>query len=89
MVEILQDELYQLEKKQAKDPKPCANTRCELKDEKCWKTFYKVFKDKNLQNQTMFELYTDDNKTKYSNNPKENLKSAKKCYERICTQETT
>ena len=37
----------------------------------------------------MFELYTDDNKTKYSNNPKENLKSAKKCYERICTQETT
>ena len=28
--------------------------------------------------QTMFELYADDNKSKYSSNPKKILKSAKK-----------
>ena len=32
----------------------------------------------NMQNQTIFELYTDDNKSKYSSNPKDILKSAKK-----------
>ena len=31
-----------------------------------------------MQNQTIFELYTDDNQTKYSSNPKDILKSAKK-----------
>ena len=31
-----------------------------------------------MQNQTIFELYTDDNKSKYSSNPKNILKSAKK-----------
>ena len=31
-----------------------------------------------MQNQTIFELYTDGNKSKYSSNPKEILKSAKK-----------
>ena len=31
-----------------------------------------------MQNQTIFESYTDDNKSKYSSNPKEILKSAKK-----------
>ena len=31
-----------------------------------------------MQNQTIFELYTDDNKSKYSSNPKDILKSAKK-----------
>ena len=31
-----------------------------------------------MQNQTMFELYTDDNKSKYSSNSKDILKSAKK-----------
>ena len=31
-----------------------------------------------MQNQTIFELYTDDNKSKYSNNPKDILKSEKK-----------
>ena len=29
-----------------------------------------------MQNQTMFELYTDDNKLKYSSNPKDILESA-------------
>ena len=31
-----------------------------------------------MQNQTIFELYTDDKKSKYSSNPKDILKSAKK-----------
>ena len=33
-----------------------------------------------MKNQTIFELYTDDNKSKYSSNPKDILKSAKKNY---------
>ena len=32
----------------------------------------------NIQNQTIFELYTDVNKSKYSGNPKGILKSEKK-----------
>ena len=31
-----------------------------------------------MKNQTIFQLYTDDNKSKYSSNPKDILKSAKK-----------
>ena len=31
-----------------------------------------------MENQTILELYTDDNKSKYSSNPKDILKSAKK-----------
>ena len=31
-----------------------------------------------MQNQTIFTLYVDDNKSKYSSNPKDILKSAKK-----------
>ena len=31
-----------------------------------------------MKNQAIFELYTDDNKSKYSSNPKDILKSAKK-----------
>ena len=31
-----------------------------------------------MKNQTIFELYTDNNKSKYSSNPKEILKSARK-----------
>ena len=31
-----------------------------------------------MKNQTIFELCTDDNKSKYSSNPKDILKSAKK-----------
>ena len=31
-----------------------------------------------MKNQTIFELYTGDNKSKYSSNPKEILKSEKK-----------
>ena len=31
-----------------------------------------------MKNQTISELYTDDNKSKYSGNPKDILKSAQK-----------
>ena len=31
-----------------------------------------------MKSQAIFELYTDDNKSKYSSNPKDILKSAKK-----------
>ena len=31
-----------------------------------------------MQNQTIFEIYTDDKKSKYSSKPREILKSAKK-----------
>ena len=31
-----------------------------------------------MQNQTIFQLYTDNNKLKYSSNPKDILKSEKK-----------
>ena len=31
-----------------------------------------------MQNQTIFKLYTDNNKSKYSSNPKDILKPAKK-----------
>ena len=31
-----------------------------------------------MKNQAIFELYTDDKKTKYSSNPNKNLKSVKK-----------
>ena len=42
------------------------------------KTFFKVLERQNMKNQTIFELYTDDNKSKYSSNPMNILKSAKK-----------
>ena len=38
---------------------------------------YSKYLKENMQNQTIFELYTDDNKSKYSSNPKDILKSAK------------
>ena len=45
---------------------------------KMLKIFFKVLERQNLQNQTIFELYTDDNTSKYSINHKEIFKSAKK-----------
>ena len=48
-----------------------------MDSEKCPKTFFKVLERQNMQNQTIFELYTDDNKSKYSSNPKDILKSEK------------
>ena len=37
------------------------------------KTFFKVLERQNMKNQTISELYTDDNKSKYSSNPKDIL----------------
>ena len=46
--------------------------------QKLTKTFFKVLERQNMKNQTIFELYTDDNKSKYSSNSMNILKSAKK-----------
>ena len=78
MIENLKDEVYKLENKQAKGAKILANIRKELEGKKWSKTFFKVLERQNMQNQTTFELYTDGNKSKYSSNPKDILKSAKK-----------
>ena len=48
-----------------------------MEEEKCPKIFFAVLERQNMENQTIFELYTDDNKSKYSSNPKDILKSAK------------
>ena len=77
MIENLQNEHYQLENKQAKCVKLHANIGQELESEKCSRTSFKVLAKQNMQNQTIFELYTDDNKSKYSSNPKDILKSKK------------
>ena len=50
MIENLQDELYQIENKQAKGAKLCANTRWKLESKICPKTFFKVLEKQNLQN---------------------------------------
>ena len=39
----------------------------------------KVLERQNIQNQTIFELYTDNNKSKYSSNPK-NSRNYEKLY---------
>ena len=49
-----------------------------LEGEKCSKTFFEVLERQNMKNQTKFELYSDDNKLKYSSNPKDILRSTKK-----------
>ena len=41
-----------------------------------------------MKNQTIFELYADDNKSKYSSNPKDIPKSAKKI-KKLCTKWTS
>ena len=75
MIENLQDKFYQLENKQAKVAKLSANIKQETEGEKCSKIFYKVLERQSMQNQTIFYLYTEDNKSKYSSNPKVILKS--------------
>ena len=75
MIENLQN--YQLENKQAKGAEICANIRS-WRTKNAPKTFFEVLERQNMKNQTIFELYTDDNKSKYSSNPMNILKSAKK-----------
>ena len=45
-MKYLQDELYQLENKQAKGAKLCASIRWEMEGEKCSKHFSKYLKDR-------------------------------------------
>ena len=80
MIEMLPDDLYQIENKQAKGAKLHANIRWELEEETCSKTFSKVLKRQNLQNETISGLYADDDKSRYSSNPKDILKFAKKLW---------
>ena len=54
--------LYQLVKKEAKGPKLCSNIKWELEGKKSVKLFFRVIDMQNLQNQTISDLYTDDNK---------------------------
>ena len=75
MIVNLQNELYQLKNKQEKGAKLCANIRSELEGEKGSKTFFRVRERQNMQMQKIFEVHTDDKKTKYS---MDILKSAKK-----------
>ena len=42
-----------------------------------------------MRNQTIFELYADDNKSKYSSNPMNILKSTKKNYMKLYTKCTS
>ena len=82
VIKNLQEELYQLENKQAKCAKLRAKIKWELEGEKRSKTFFKVLEGRNMQNQTISEIYTDDNKSKHSSNPNDILKSAKTLYQR-------
>ena len=50
MTENLQDELYQLENKQAKGAKLRANIRQDLEGERRSKTLFKVLEIQNMQN---------------------------------------
>ena len=45
---------------------------------KMLRIFLKKLERQNMQNQTIFQLHIDDNKSKYSSNPKDILKSEKK-----------
>ena len=68
LINSLQDELYSLESKQARGARIRANTRWDLEDEKCSKSFFKILERQHMQNQTISELYTDDKKSKVSSN---------------------
>ena len=77
MIENLQDELYQLEKKQPKGAQLRASIRWELDGKRC-STFFKVLKRQSMKYQTISESYNDDNEAKYSSDPKDIFKFAKK-----------
>ena len=86
MIITFQDELYLLERKQAKGTRIRANIRWDLEGEKFSKTFCKVLKRQNMQNQTISELYTDAKRSKFSRNLNHILQSAKNFYENLYTR---
>ena len=51
--------------------------------------FFKVLKRQHLQNQAIYEWYTDDNKSKCCSNPKDIFKSGKQIYLNLYIKETT
>ena len=53
LIENLQNELYQLENKQAKGANVCANITQELEGEKGSKTFFRVLERQNMQIKTI------------------------------------
>ena len=59
MIENLQDQLYQLENKQAKGVKLCANIRS-WRGEKCPKTLFKGLERENMKNQIILVLHDWD-----------------------------
>ena len=89
IIENLQDELYQLENKQANGAKLCVNIIWELEGKRRSKTFFKVLERKSMRNQTISELHIGDNKSKHSSNLSDILKSAKNFCEKFYTKETT
>ena len=78
MIENSEDLLYELENKQVKGAKLRGNIRWELEGKKWLKTFFKVS-----------AFYTDENKSKYSSNPKDIFKFSKEIYEKPYNKETT
>ena len=80
---------YQLKDKKTNAAKLCTDIRWWLRCKKWSKTVLIVLKKQNLQNQTISELYNDDNKSKYSSNPKDILKCAYKIYDTHYIKETT
>ena len=86
MINNLQGELYSLECKQARGAIIRGNVRWDLEGEKCSKSSFRILERQNMQNQTISELYTDDKKSKFSSNPEDILKSAKKIYENLYTR---
>ena len=86
MINNLQGELYSLECKRARGAIIWANVRWDLEGEKCSKSSFRILERQNMQNQTISELYTDDKKSKFSSNPEDILKSAKKIYENLYTR---
>ena len=79
--------LYQLVKKEAKGPKLCTNIKWDLEGKKSVKLFFRLIDRQNLQNQTISDLYTDDNKSNYSSNPKDIFNSVKRIYEKLSVKE--
>ena len=78
MIENLQDELYQLEKNKQK-----VLNIVLIRAKNTEKIYFKVLERQNLQNQTIYKFYSDDNISKYSSDLKDIFKSAKKFYEKL------
>ena len=85
MTKNLPDELYQLKSEHAKGAKLRANVILGLEDKTFSKTCFNIL-ERQYENQTISELYTDDKKTKYSSTPNDILKLAKNLCEKLYTK---